>query len=91
MCLSEPLEQVNSKHRQGENSRSPGTHPQPDAMASAAGECLEQPIQMDVLDHDDLQQPSGHHLVPSGALDVSFYVGQEAKVSSNLMEAASVP
>lgn len=91
MCLPKPLEQVNSKHRQRENSISSGTHPQPDAMASAVEECLEQPIQMDVLNHDDLQLPSGHHLVPWGALNMSFDVGLEAKVSCDLMEAESVP
>lgn len=38
--------------------------PQPGVTVSAVGECLEQPVQMDVLDHGDLQPPSAHHLVP---------------------------
>lgn len=50
------------QHQPGEASRSPGT--QPGVTVSAVGECLEQPVQMDVLDHGDLQPPSAHHLVP---------------------------
>ena len=62
MCLCQATGEVNSKRRQGEDGAR--SDAQPDAMASAVGECLEQPIQMDELDHDDLQLPSGHHWVP---------------------------